>query len=156
MGWTLRSDDGSKAVLDMGPWGSAIFKKAPAGMLDSAAAAPAEGGRGRGGPGTVAGESFGFAIDQWKAAKGGAPPKGRGPKPFADHDGKGFESFWVKDPDGWPLQICNGNGLVKARTTPAKATLAVPAPFAPTGWKTVWLDHLSFNVTNYKESASFY
>ncbi len=29
-------------------------------------------------------------------------------------------------------------------------------PFAPTGWTTVWLDHLSFRVTNYKESASFY
>jgi catechol 2,3-dioxygenase-like lactoylglutathione lyase family enzyme len=25
-----------------------------------------------------------------------------------------------------------------------------------TGWTTVWLDHLSFRVTNYKESASFY
>ena len=30
------------------------------------------------------------------------------------------------------------------------------APFAATGWTTVWLDHLSFRVTNYKESASFY
>ena len=31
-----------------------------------------------------------------------------------------------------------------------------PAPFEATGWKTVWLDHLSFGVTNYKASASFY
>src|SRR5207237_1199855 len=31
-----------------------------------------------------------------------------------------------------------------------------PAPFASTGWKTVWLDHLSFGASNYKESASFY
>src|SRR5262249_4733987 len=66
------------------------------------------------------------------------------------------ESFWVKDPDGWPLQICNSNGLVKARKTPAHAKLAEAAPFAATGWKTVWLDHFSFGVTNYKESASFY
>src|SRR5581483_9453547 len=27
MGWTLRSDDGSQAVLDIGDWGSAVFKK---------------------------------------------------------------------------------------------------------------------------------
>ena len=77
--------------------------------------------------------------------------------PVADNDGKGFESFHVKDPDGWDLQISNGNGLVKSRNaTPANARLSEPAPFESTGWKTVWLDHLSFNVTNYKESVSFY
>ena len=32
----------------------------------------------------------------------------------------------------------------------------IPQAFEPTGWKTVWLDHLSFSVSNYKESASFY
>src|SRR5205085_4338327 len=76
--------------------------------------------------------------------------------PVADHDGKGFESFHVKDPDGFDLQIGNANGLAKSRRTPPTATLATPAPFEPTGWQTVWLDHFSFNVTNYKESASFY
>jgi catechol 2,3-dioxygenase-like lactoylglutathione lyase family enzyme len=40
--------------------------------------------------------------------------------------------------------------------TPANATLAAPLPFESTGWKTVWLDHISFGVSNYKESASFY
>ena len=29
MGWKLRSDDGTQAVLDIGDWGSAIFKQAP-------------------------------------------------------------------------------------------------------------------------------
>src|SRR5271163_2672806 len=29
MGWKLRSDDGKQAVLDIGNWGSAIFKAAP-------------------------------------------------------------------------------------------------------------------------------
>ena len=29
MGWKLRSDDGKQAVLDIGDWGSAIFKAAP-------------------------------------------------------------------------------------------------------------------------------
>jgi catechol 2,3-dioxygenase-like lactoylglutathione lyase family enzyme len=32
----------------------------------------------------------------------------------------------------------------------------VPLPFGSTGWKTVWLDHLSFSATNYKKSVSFY
>src|SRR5262249_10956417 len=72
-------------------------------------------------------------------------------------DGKGFESFRVKDPDGFDLQISNSNGLTRSRrTSPPTAKLAVAAPFAPTGWKTVWLDHLSFGASNYKASASFY
>src|SRR6185503_7667092 len=48
-------------------------------------------------------------------------------------------------------------GFAKVRrTSPAKAKLSVPAPFEPTGWQTVWLDHFSFNVANYKTSVSFY
>ena len=144
MGWRLRSDDGKQAVLDMGDWGSAIFKQA----------AP---GRGRGGPARVVVESFSFAIDPWNTRTVEAELRKRGLTPVADNDGKGFESFHVKDPDGWGLQISNGGGLVKRRKDGlASATLSEPAPFESTGWTTVWLDHLSFNVTNYKESASFY
>lgn len=76
--------------------------------------------------------------------------------PVAENDGKGFESFRVKDPDGWDLQICNSNGLMRARKTAPTAKLSEPLPFEPTGWKTVWLDHFSFGVTNYKKSVSFY
>jgi catechol 2,3-dioxygenase-like lactoylglutathione lyase family enzyme len=154
MGWTLRSDDGTQAVLDMGDWGSAIFKQAAPGSFE-----PAEGGRGRGGPVKVAVESFAFVIDKWNAKTVEAELRKRGLMPVADNDdkwGKGFESFHVKDPDGWDVQIGNGNGLAKSRKTKSTATVAAPAPFASTGWKTVWLDHFSFNVTNYKESASFY
>src|SRR5580765_7405534 len=129
MGWKLRSDDGQQAVLDMGDWGSAIFKQASPG------ACAAAGGGGRGGPVRVAVESFSFAIDQWNASKVEAELRKRGMTPMADNDGKGFESFRVKDPDGWELQISNGNGLVKSRkTSPANATLSEPAPFEPTGW----------------------
>jgi catechol 2,3-dioxygenase-like lactoylglutathione lyase family enzyme len=32
----------------------------------------------------------------------------------------------------------------------------VPLPFEPTGYKTVYLDHISFRVTSYKESVAFY
>jgi catechol 2,3-dioxygenase-like lactoylglutathione lyase family enzyme len=136
MGWKLRSDDGKQAVLDIGDWGSAIFKQAP----EQRAVV----------------ESFGFVIEPWNAKTVQAELEKRGLTPVAENDGKGFESFHVKDPDGWDLQIGNGNGLAKARKTPATAKLSAPAPFEPTGWKTVWLDHLSFGVTNYKESASFY
>lgn len=136
MGWTIRSDDGTQAVLDVGDWGTVVFK--PSGGSRSVV------------------ESFGFVIDPWNATKVEAALKARGLAPVGDHRAGGFESFHVKDPDGFDLQISNGNGYVKNRRTPSTAKPSAPAPFAPTGWKTVWLDHLSFSVTNYKESASFY
>jgi catechol 2,3-dioxygenase-like lactoylglutathione lyase family enzyme len=137
MGWKLRSDDGKQAVLDIGEWGSAIFRQAP-------------------GQRSAVVESFCFVIEPWNAATVAAELRRRGLTPVAENDGKGFESFHVKDADGWDLQISNGNGLAKARKTPANATLSAAAPFEATGWKTVWLDHLSFGAANYKESASFY
>jgi catechol 2,3-dioxygenase-like lactoylglutathione lyase family enzyme len=137
MGWKLRSDDGKQAVLDIGHWGSAIFKQAP--EQRSAVV-----------------ENFCFVIEPWNTKTVQSELRKRGLTPVGENDGMGFESFHVKDPDGWDLQISNGNGLAKARKTPATKNLATPAPFGPTGWKPVWLDHLSFGVTNYKESASFY
>jgi catechol 2,3-dioxygenase-like lactoylglutathione lyase family enzyme len=101
-------------------------------------------------------ESFGFVITPWDAKKVEAELRHRGLTPVAENDGNGFESFLVKDPDGFDLQISNGNGHTKARKTAAAVRLSEPAPFRPTGWKTVWLDHLSFGVTNYKASVSFY
>jgi catechol 2,3-dioxygenase-like lactoylglutathione lyase family enzyme len=153
MGWTLRSDDGNQAVLDIGDWGSVILKQAAPGTMDEAGA----GGGGRGGPVRAVVESFCFAIEPWNATKVEAELRKRGLSPMADNGGASFESFHVKDPDGFDLQISNGNGLTRTRkTTPAAAKLSAPAPFEPTGWKTVWLDHLSFGATNYKKSASFY
>ena len=149
MGWTLRDDDGKRAVMDLGDWGSVIFKQAPASAFAAA------GGGGRGGPVTAMVESFGFVIDRWDSKKVEAELKKRGLTPIADNDGKGFESFHVKDPDGFDLQIANGNGLSKQRKAPSMAK-PLAMPFEPTGWKTVWLDHFSFNATNYKESVSFY
>jgi catechol 2,3-dioxygenase-like lactoylglutathione lyase family enzyme len=137
LGWKLRSDDGKQAVLDIGNWGSVILRNAP--EQQSAVV-----------------KSICFVIEPWNARKVEAELRKRGLTPLADNDGKGFESFHVKDPDGWDLQISNGNGLNKSRKTPASVKPTKAVPFAPTGWKTVWLDHLSFQVTNYKESVSFY
>jgi catechol 2,3-dioxygenase-like lactoylglutathione lyase family enzyme len=137
MGWKLRSDDGGQAVLDIGDWGSVIFKQAS------------------GQHSAVVG-SFCFVIEPWSRQTVQAELRKRGLTPVAENDGKGFESFHVKDPDGFDLQLSNGEGLTRARKTPATAKLSARAPFASTGWKTAWLDHLSFTVVNYKESASFY
>src|SRR5580692_9438605 len=138
MGWKLRSDDGKQAVLDIGNWGSAIFKAAPPEMTAALV------------------DGFGFAIEPWNAKTVEAELRKRNLSPVADNDGKGFESFHVKDPDGFDLQIGNSNGLVKARKTPATAKLAVELPFDATNWRTVWLDHFSFGATNYKASVSYY
>ncbi len=137
MGWTLRTDDGKQAVMDIGDWGSAIFKQVPEGQFARV-------------------QNFCFVIEPWNAKKVEAELRQRGLNPVAENDGNGFESFHVKDPDGWDLQISNGNGLAKARKTFARAKLSTALPFEPTGWKTVWLDHLSFNAANFKASASFY
>lgn len=137
MGWKLRSEDGQQVVLDIAPWGSALFKQTP-------------------GQQTAVVDSLCFVIAPWNAATVQAELVRRGLSPVADNDGKGFESFHVKDPDGLNLQIANGKGLAKARSTTTTAHLAGPLPFEPTGWKTVWLDHLSYQVRNYKVTASFY
>jgi len=137
IGWKLRSDDGKQAVLDMGDSGSAVFKQTPG--IKSAVV-----------------KSFCFVIEPWNAKTVEAELRKRGLNPVADNNDNGFESFHVKDPDGWDLQISNGDGLVKGRMAAGNAKTVLSRPFAPTGWKTVWLDHLSFFVTDYKKSASFY
>jgi catechol 2,3-dioxygenase-like lactoylglutathione lyase family enzyme len=158
MGWTPRSDDGTQAVMDLGGWGTVVFRQAPADSFD----APPSAGEGRGRSGQAAPvravvESFGFAIEPWSAAAVEAELRKRGLTPIAANDGKGFESFRVKDPDGFDLQIGNRGGHVKMRQAARPdSKRSSAAPFAPTGWKTVWLDHFSYNAADYKKSTSFY
>jgi len=121
-----------------------------------AAAEPAAGGRGGAprAPRNAAFDSFGWGIDAWDAKKVEAELRKRGLTPVADNHGD-FQSFHVKEPDGFDLQISNGNRKNR-RQGAANGKTTAPAPFESTNWKTVWLDHISFEVSNYKETAAFY
>jgi catechol 2,3-dioxygenase-like lactoylglutathione lyase family enzyme len=163
MGWKIRSDDGTQAVLDIGDFGAIVIRGGLP-VPPPAPPAPAPGdsaGGGRGGRGgarapvSAVVDSFCFGIEPWNAKNVEAELTKRGLSPVADNDGNRFESFHVKDPDGFDLQLSNGNRKNR-RTTRATGKLAVASPFESTGWKTTWLDHISFGVTNYKASASFY
>ncbi len=152
MGWTVRSNDGKAIVMDMGDWGSVVLKQTP---VEAFPTTPSR--RANAVPVHAVVEGFTFDITPWNAKSVETALRTRGLTPIADNDGRGFESFHVKDPDGFDVQIGNGQGFTKARrAASASAKLSVVAPFESTGWKTVWLDHLSFGATNYKATVSFY
>lgn len=172
MNWKIRSDDGTKAVLDIGDDTGAVIIRGgypvPAPVAAAPPAAPvtagatgagaAPGGGRAGGPRAprvVVWDSFCWGIDPWNATKVEAELRKRGLDPVADNDGKDFQSFHVKDPDGFDVQVSNGNRKNR-RQGAAKGKMTAPAPFERTAWKTVWLDHISFQCSNYKESAAFY
>jgi len=177
MNWKIRSDDGKQAVLDIGddvgaiiirggyqpppaaPPAAAPTAQPPAGGAGQAgggaAGAGGRGGNAGRGPRMAVWDSFCWGIDPWDAKKVEAELKKRGLNPVADNSGKDFQSFHVKDPNGFDVQISNGNRKNR-RQGPPTGKMMAPAPFEPTAWKTVWLDHISFQCTNYKEAAAFY
>src|SRR5262245_28062993 len=165
MNWKIRSDDGKQAVLDIGDWAGLVLRggyqpppPAPAPPAGEANAAGGGRGGGRGGPRpprNAVFDGFCWGIDPWDAKSVEAALRKRGLAPVADNHRKDFQSFHVKDPDGFDLQISNGNRSNR-RQGAANGKTSAPAPFEPTAWKTVWLDHISFEVSNYKETAAFY
>jgi catechol 2,3-dioxygenase-like lactoylglutathione lyase family enzyme len=165
MNWKIRSDDGKQAVLDIGDWGGLTLRggyqaPAPPPAGDAAAGGRADGrGSGAGGgpraPRLAAFDGFCWGIEPWDAKNVEAELRKRGLAPVADNRGKDFQSFHVKDPDGFDLQISNGSRKNR-RQGPANGRTSAPAPFEATNWRTVWLDHISFEVSNYKETAAFY
>ncbi|HUR21051.1 MAG TPA: hypothetical protein VMZ90_09610 [Vicinamibacterales bacterium] len=177
MNWKIRSYDGKQAVLDIGDWGGLVIRggyqpptpaspvvQSPAVATPTPATtapataptAPPAGGRGGGrAPRMAAFDSFCWGIEPWDAKKVEAELRKRGLNPVADNDGKDFESFRIKDADGFNLQISNGN-MKNRRRGAANGKVSAPAPFAATTWKTVWLDHISFETSNYKEQVAFY
>jgi catechol 2,3-dioxygenase-like lactoylglutathione lyase family enzyme len=161
MNWKIRSDDGKQAVLDIGDWGGLVLRggyQPP--VLSPAGDAGGGGGRGGAGggprvPRLALFDGFCWGIEPWDAKKVEAELRKRGLTPVADNQGRDFQSFHVKDPDGFDLQISNGNQKNR-RQGSANGRTSVPAAFEATTWKTVWLDHISFEVSNYKETVAFY
>ena len=90
--------------------------------------------------------------------RGSRTAEARARRRCADNDGKGFESFHVKDPDGFDLQIGNGNGLREASQGVAVEREAVASRCRlsrPDGRPSGWITSRSAPA-NYKASASFY
>ncbi len=162
MGWTIRSDDGARAVLDIGDdVGTVILRGgySPPPPPPRPAGADTAAGRGRGGAGgnrppvRAVWDSFAFGIEPFDAKQVEAALRQRGISFTADSL-DGTPAYHVKDPDGFDVVITDGRR--KGRRGTGSAPLPAPAPFESTGWKTVWLDHISFAVSNYKESTAFY
>ena len=166
MNWKVRSDDGKQAMLDIGDWGGAIIRggyEAPppppvaaTPPPDTAGGGQRAGAGGRGGPRAprlAQVESFSWGITPWDTKTVAAELKKRGIQatPLEDTSLPGFR---FKDPGGWTCDITDGH--VNPRAKAPNGKLSVPPPFEATDWKTVWLDHISFEVPNYKESVAFY
>jgi catechol 2,3-dioxygenase-like lactoylglutathione lyase family enzyme len=168
MNWKLRSYDGKIAMLDIGDWGGLEIRGGyqppapatppPAPATPPAGGDPAAAGRGGGrgggrGPAMAAFGSYTWGIEPWDAQKVEAELKKRGLNPVADNNGS-FQSFRIKDADGFDLRISNGK--MRSRRPAGQQKFLTPPPFDATTWKTLFLDHISFETTNYKEQAAFY
>ncbi len=167
MNWAVRSDDAQEAVLDIGGFGGIVIR---GGYRLSAAEVSADRAqyerraalaRKRGfqvgpfEPRNALFDSFCWGIEPWDTRKVEAALKARGLNPSPENRGRGFESFHVKDPDGFDVQIGNGNRRNRRTTTP-RGRLAMAAPFAHTDWTTIWLDHISYQCADYKRTVAFY
>jgi catechol 2,3-dioxygenase-like lactoylglutathione lyase family enzyme len=53
------------------------------------------------------------------------------------------------------LGLTAGPAALAAAQKPAESS-GIPAPRSPAPWKTVWLDHVSYAVSDYRRSAAFY
>ena len=173
MNWKLRSDDGKQAVLDAGDIGTVVIvggytppPPPPPRVLsaaDSAALAARGGGAGGAGRGggqrrvpQVIWDSYAWVIAPWNAKTVEAELTKRGLDPVADNSGPaGCDSFHVKDAQGFDLVLTNGC-YAKGRKAAKAITWNETAPFAATNWKTTWLDHISFQVGDYKKEMAFY
>ncbi|HEY7790206.1 MAG TPA: VOC family protein [Vicinamibacterales bacterium] len=166
MNWGVRSDTGKEAVLDIGDWGGMVIKAGytapPPTAEEKAQYARFQAQAKAHGqnlppltPVNAKFTNFAWGIEPWDAKAVEAALKERGLNPVAENHGKEFESFHVKDPDGFDVQVTNGNKNNRRRT-PAHGKAMAPAPFPHTDWKTVWLDHISFEVPDYKQSVAFY
>ena len=154
MGWKVRSDDGKQALLDMGDNCGGILIRG--GLAAPPPAAITDAGLGVTRPKVQAVfDGFAWGIEPWDTETVKRELEKRGLKPVADHHGSDYKAFRVKDPDGFDVAVTNGTKALRHKT-PATGQLPAPAPFEPTGWNTLYLDHISFEVPDYRRSAAFY
>ena len=151
MGWKVRSDDGTRAILEIGDnCGDVIFTgglttPAPAALTDASPGAT----RAR-----AIFDGFAWGIEPWNTDAVRTALEQRGLSPVAVHDGA-YQAFSFKDPDGFSVTVSNASRATR-RKTPATGSLEAPAPFKPTGWRTLFIDHLSYEVADYERSTAFY
>jgi catechol 2,3-dioxygenase-like lactoylglutathione lyase family enzyme len=151
MGWRVRSDDGTRAVLEIGDnCGDVVFTgglttAAPPALTDAS-------------PGATRAQAvfdgFAWGIEPWNTDAVRAALEQRGLSPVAAHDGN-YQAFSFKDPDGFAVTVSNASRGTR-RQTPAAGALNAPAPFKPTGWRTLFVDHLSYEVADFERSTAFY
>jgi catechol 2,3-dioxygenase-like lactoylglutathione lyase family enzyme len=154
MGWKIRSDDGSQCVLDIGDNSGSIIIRG--GLTAPPPAAITDAGLGVTRPQVQAVfDGFAWGISPWDEKKVEEELRRRELSPVADHRGADYRAFRVKDPDGFDVAITNGTKANRRRTA-AAGKLPAAAPFAPTNWNTLYLDHISFEVPDYRRSAAFY
>jgi catechol 2,3-dioxygenase-like lactoylglutathione lyase family enzyme len=152
MGWKVKSDNGTQAELEIGDscgnvvMRSGLASPAPAALTDAS-------------PGSTRAQAvfdgFAWGIEPWNTDRVKAELEHRGLSPVADHVGSDYRSFHIKDPDGFDLSITNGTRSLR-RKMPANGRLRTSLPFKPTNWTTRFVDHLSFEVTDYRRTTAFY
>ncbi len=154
MGWKVRSDDGAQCVLDIGDNSGGIIIRN--GLTAPPPAAITDAGLGVNRPQVQAVfDGFAWGIAPWDEKAVQAELEKRGLNPVADHRGAEYRAFRFKDPDGFDVAVTNGT-KANRRKTGASGKLPAPAPFAPTNWNTLYLDHISFEVPDFRRSAAFY
>jgi predicted enzyme related to lactoylglutathione lyase len=146
-----------KILLDMGEaMGGIEFR---GGYTPPAAAAGGGGGGGGGGnnpPLLARFTGFAWGIDQWDPARVRAALQQRGLNPVEDNSADGsYQSFRFKDPMGFEVAVTNGN-KANRRARNADGHLASPLPFEPTYWTTLYVDHISYAVSDVRKVAGFY
>jgi catechol 2,3-dioxygenase-like lactoylglutathione lyase family enzyme len=153
MGWKVRAVDGHSATLDIGEnVGGVVIRD---GLAVPPPPAITDAGLGVTRPPIRAVyDGFAWGIDQWDEKRVRADLEKRGLKPVARNHGD-YRSFWFKDPDGFDVAVTNGT-RENRRKTPVDPKLQPKPPFEPTNWNTLYLDHISFEVPDYRRSAAFY
>jgi catechol 2,3-dioxygenase-like lactoylglutathione lyase family enzyme len=168
MNWRIRSNDftrpngmapsgatNGKILLDMGRAMGSIEIRG--GMTAPPPAAITDAGNGNGAPPKKARfTGYAWGIDRWDPVQVKAALVQRGLNPVEDNSADGtYQSFRVKDPLGFDVAITNGNAANR-RSTNASGHLTKPIPFDPMDWETIYVDHISLEVSDFRKSAGFY